>query len=161
MNERDEYFMKRALELAGMAADLGEVPVGAVVVMDGKIISEAYNRRETDKNALYHAETIAIDAACKKLGGWRLHQCELYVTLEPCPMCAGAIINSRIKRVIIGARDSKAGCFGSLVNLNFYPFNHKPEIIFGVCEREAVGLLQIFFKNLRKLRSKGKNTNKC
>ncbi|MBQ8248741.1 MAG: tRNA adenosine(34) deaminase TadA [Clostridia bacterium] len=149
MNELDEKFMRRALELAEMAASLGEVPVGAVVTMDGEIVSEAYNRREIDKNATAHAELLAIDAACKKLGGWRLHKCELYVTLEPCPMCAGAIVNSRIKRVIIGAKDSKAGALGSLINLNFYPLNHKPEVKFGVLENEASTLLQEFFKGLR------------
>ncbi|MBQ2766147.1 MAG: tRNA adenosine(34) deaminase TadA [Clostridia bacterium] len=150
MNERDEKFMRRAIELANEAASLGEVPVGAVVVMDGEIIAEAYNRREIDKNATAHAELLAIDAACKKLGGWRLHKCDLYVTLEPCPMCAGAIVNSRIKRVIIGAKDAKAGALGSLINLNFYPLNHKPEVVFGVLEHEAIGLLQAFFKRLRK-----------
>lgn len=160
MNDLDERFMKRALELADAAASLGEVPVGAVVVLDGEIISEAYNRRETDKNALAHAETMAIDAACRKLGGWRLHKCDLYVTLEPCPMCAGAIVNSRIKRVIIGAKDPKAGAFGSLFNFNFYPLNHHPQVEFGVCQREASELLQIFFKNLRNRREKDKNTNK-
>ncbi len=149
MNELDEKFMRRAIELASEAASLGEVPVGAVVTMDGEIVSEAYNRREIDKNATAHAELIAIDAACKKLGGWRLHRCELYVTLEPCPMCAGAIVNSRIKRVIIGAKDSKAGALGSLLNLNFYPLNHKPEVKFGVLENESCAILQEFFKRLR------------
>lgn len=149
MNKRDEYFMRRALMLADEAASLGEVPVGAVVVMGDEIVAEAYNRRECDKNAIAHAELLAIDAACKKLGGWRLHKCELYVTLEPCPMCAGAIVNSRIKRVVIGARDAKAGALGSLINLNFYPLNHKPEVVFGVCEKEAILRLQTFFKRLR------------
>ncbi|MBQ8551760.1 MAG: tRNA adenosine(34) deaminase TadA [Clostridia bacterium] len=149
MNERDERFMRRALALADEAAALGEVPVGAVVVMGDEIISEAYNRRELDKNATAHAELIAIDAACKKLGGWRLHKCELYVTLEPCPMCAGAIVNSRIKRVVIAAKDAKAGALGSLINLNFYPLNHHPETVFGVCEKEAALQLQSFFKRLR------------
>lgn len=141
--------MRRALMLADEAASLGEVPVGAVVVMGDEIVAEAYNRRECDKNAIAHAELLAIDAACKKLGGWRLHKCELYVTLEPCPMCAGAIVNSRIKRVVIGARDAKAGALGSLINLNFYPLNHKPEVVFGVCEKEAILRLQTFFKRLR------------
>lgn len=147
--QSDEKFMRRALELAGEAAKLGEVPVGAVVVFDGEIVAEAYNRREIDKNATAHSELLAIDAACKKLGGWRLHKCDLYVTLEPCPMCAGAIVNSRIKRVIIGAKDAKAGAMGSVLNLNFYPLNHKPELVFGVCEREAVEILKEFFKKLR------------
>lgn len=152
MNDTDIRFMHRALELAKAAADLGEVPVGAVVVCDGEIVGEGCNRRETDKNATAHAEVIAIDAACKKLGGWRLHKCELYVTLEPCPMCAGAIVNSRIKRVVIGAKDDKAGAFGSVLNFNFYPLNHKPEIRFGVCENEAKGLLREFFIKLREAR---------
>jgi tRNA(adenine34) deaminase len=147
--ERDERFMRRALELAREAASLGEVPVGAVVVMDGEIISEAYNRRELDKNALAHAELLAIDKACAKLGGWRLHKCELYVTLEPCPMCAGAIVNSRIKRVVFGAKDTKAGAFGTVLNLNDFPLNHKPEIVSGVCEEECAALLSDFFKILR------------
>ena len=153
-NTKDEIFMRRALELAEAAAKLGEVPVGAVVVSDGKIISEGFNRRETGKNALAHAELLAIDAACARLGGWRLHKCELYVTLEPCPMCTGAIINSRIKRVVIGARDSKAGALGSLVNLNRYPFNHHPEVCFGVCEDEASALLRKFFQRLREKRKR-------
>lgn len=150
--ERDEIFMRRAIELADMAASLDEVPVGAVVVCDGEIVGEGYNRRETDKNAIAHAEVLAIDAACKKLGGWRLHKCELYVTLEPCPMCAGAIVNSRIRRVIIGAKDAKAGAMGSVMNFNFYPLNHKPEIVFGVCENEARAQLQKFFIRLREIR---------
>lgn len=150
--QNDEKFMHRALELASEAAAIGEVPVGALVVMDGEIISEAYNRRECDKNALAHAELLAIDAACKRLGGWRLHKCDLYVTLEPCPMCAGAIVNSRIKRVVVGTKDAKAGALGSVLNLNFYPLNHKPEILFGVCEREASALLQEFFLRLREKR---------
>ena len=152
MTERDQKFMLRAIELAEKAAELGEVPVGAVIVMDNEIVAEAYNRRETDKNATAHAELLAIDAACKRLGGWRLHKCELFVTLEPCPMCAGAIVNSRIKRVVIGSKDAKAGAFGTLINLNFYPLNHKPEIEFGVCERESTALLQEFFAELRRKR---------
>lgn len=153
MDERDIKFMRRALELAEMASELDEVPVGAVVVSGGEIVGEGYNRRETDKNAIAHAEVLAIDAACKKLGGWRLHKCELYVTLEPCPMCAGAIVNSRIKRVVIGARDAKAGALGSVINMNFYPLNHKPEVIFGVCENDAKAQLQKFFVRLREIRS--------
>ncbi len=150
--QSDERFMRRALELAGEAAAIGEVPVGALVVLDGEIIAEAYNRRECDKNALAHAELLAIDAACKRLGGWRLHKCDLYVTLEPCTMCAGAIVNSRIKRVVVGAKDAKAGAMGSVLNLNFYPLNHKPEMVFGVCEREASALLQEFFARIREKR---------
>ena len=125
-NNNDIIFMQRAIELAKKAAEIGEVPIGAVIVKNGEIIAEAYNLRETQKLATAHAELYAIEAACKKLGGWRLFGCTLYVTLEPCAMCAGAIVNSRIKRVIIGAKDTKAGALGSLINLNFYPLNHKP-----------------------------------
>ncbi len=147
MNER---FMKRALELAERSALEGEVPVGAVVVKDDEIVGEGRNRRERGKNALYHAEIEAIDSACKKLGGWRLWQCELYVTLEPCPMCAGAIINSRIKKVYYGAYDKKAGSFGSVADFNIIPYNHKPEIISGVMADACSELLTDFFKNLRR-----------
>lgn len=143
-------FMKRAVELAKLSALEGEVPVGAVIVRDGEIVGEGRNRREYGKNALYHAEIEAIDSACRKLGGWRLWQCELYVTLEPCPMCAGAIINSRIKRVYFGAFDKKAGSFGSVADFNNIPYNHKPEIVPGVMADECSNLLTEFFKNLRR-----------
>ncbi|MBQ5439515.1 MAG: tRNA adenosine(34) deaminase TadA [Clostridia bacterium] len=149
IEQKDIYFMKKALEQARLAAAQGEVPVGAVVVKDNEIVSEAYNTRETSKNALSHAELDAIDKACKKLGGWRLWQCELYVTLEPCPMCAGAIINSRIKRVVYGAYDSKAGSCKSVINLFDLPYNHKPEVIDGVLKEECAELLSEFFKQLR------------
>ena len=148
MNE----FMKRAIELAQISASEGEVPVGAVVVKDNVIVGEGRNRRELGKNALYHAEAEAIDQACKALGGWRLWQCEMYVTLEPCPMCAGAIINSRIKKVTFGAYDKKAGSFGSVVNFNDLPYNHKPEIVGGVCEEACSALLKDFFKRLRNVK---------
>ena len=141
--------MLRALELAREAGDEGEVPVGAVVVYQGKIISEGRNRRERDKNALCHAELEAIDGACRALGGWRLWQCELYVTLEPCPMCAGAIINARIKRVVYGAPDRKAGCCGSVTDLFRERFNHHPEVCGGVLAEESAALLTSFFKRLR------------
>lgn len=141
--------MQRAIELAKMSAAEGEVPVGAVVVKDGVIIGEGRNRRELGKNALYHAELEAIDNACKKLGGWRLWQCEMFVTLEPCPMCAGAIVNSRLRKVTFGAYDKKAGSFGSVVNFNDLPYNHKPEIIGGENETECAALLSDFFKRLR------------
>ncbi|MDE6659857.1 MAG: nucleoside deaminase [Eubacterium sp.] len=148
MNE----FMKRAIELAQISALEGEVPVGAVVVKDNIIVGEGRNRRELGKNALYHAEAEAIDQACKTLGGWRLWQCEMYVTLEPCPMCAGAIINSRMKKVTFGAYDKKAGSFGSVVNFNDLPYNHKPEIVGGVCEEACSALLKDFFKRLRSVK---------
>ena len=143
-------FMKRAVRLAEISAAEGEIPVGAVVVKDNVIVGEGRNRRELGKNALYHAEIEAIDKACRRLGGWRLWQCEMYVTLEPCPMCAGAIINSRIKKVTFGAYDKKAGSFGSVVNFNDFPYNHKPEIEGGVNEAECAALLSEFFKNIRK-----------
>ena len=141
--------MKRAIELARISALEGEVPVGAVVVKENVIVGEGRNRRELGKNALYHAEVEAINNACKALGGWRLWQCEMYVTLEPCPMCAGAIINSRIKKVTFGAYDKKAGSFGSVVHFNDLPYNHKPEIVGGVYEEECSALLKDFFKRLR------------
>ena len=146
----DEYYMSLAINEAKKAADIGEVPVGAVVVCEGSVVSAAFNTRETGKNALHHAECKAIDQACKALGGWRLHKCDLYVTLEPCPMCAGAIVNSRIKRVVFGASDLKAGAFGSVFNMNDFPLNHKPEIVSGVCIDECSSLLTSFFADLRK-----------
>ena len=150
----DEELMRAALDEAKIAADLGEVPVGAVVAKDGEIVARAHNLRESGKNATYHAELMAIDAACKALGGWRLWQCELFVTLEPCPMCSGAIINSRLKRVVYGARDPKAGCCGSLTDLFALPFNHHPVIESGLLEDEAQALLQDFFVMLREKRKK-------
>ena len=151
--------MLRALELAREAGDEGEVPVGAVVVYQGKIISEGRNRRERDKNALCHAELEAIDGACRALGGWRLWQCELYVTLEPCPMCAGAIINARIPRVVFGASDPKAGSCGSVTDLFAMPYNHHPQVFSGFLEEEAAGLLRDFFRRLREKRKKALWTN--
>ncbi|HEX3038854.1 MAG TPA: tRNA adenosine(34) deaminase TadA [Caproiciproducens sp.] len=147
--DRDEFFLREALKLARAAADEGEVPVGAVIVKDDTVIAAGRNRRETGKNALCHAELEAIDQACKTLGGWRLWQCELFVTLEPCPMCAGAIINARIPRVVFGAKDKKAGSCGSVVNLFELPYNHKPELVGGVLENECAQLLTDFFKKLR------------
>ncbi|MCC8072572.1 MAG: tRNA adenosine(34) deaminase TadA [Clostridiales bacterium] len=146
----DIIFMQKAIELARESAAQGEVPVGAVVVMNGEVVSTGRNRREFGKNALYHAELEAINNACKKLGGWRLWQCDLYVTLEPCPMCAGAIINSRIKRVVFGAYDKKAGSFGSVADFNSIGYNHKPEVVGGVMEEECSALLSDFFIQLRK-----------
>lgn len=145
----DNRFMQEALKLAQESYNEGEVPVGAIVVKGDEIVGTGRNRREYGKNALYHAELEAINSACKRLGGWRLWQCDLYVTLEPCPMCAGAIINSRIKTVYFGAYDSKAGSFGSIVNFNNIPYNHKPEIIGGIMENECSEMLKQFFKELR------------
>jgi len=142
-------FMNEALRLADEAAKQCEVPVGAVVVKDGKIVGTGRNRREYGKNALAHAEIEAIDNACKNLGGWRLFGCDIYVTLEPCPMCAGAIINSRIENVYFGAYDKKAGSCGTVVNLFDFPYNHKPEVYGGIHEEECSGILTDFFKRLR------------
>ncbi len=144
-----EEYMKAALLLAEASAAEGEVPVGAVVVCDGKIVGTGRNRRETQKNALCHAEIEAINNACKNLGGWRLFKCDLYVTLEPCPMCAGAIINSRIKNVYFGASDYKNGACGSVVNLFDLNFNHKPSFESGILEEQCSKILTEFFKNLR------------
>lgn len=151
----DVSLMCAALEQARIAADLGEVPVGAVIAKDGEIIARAHNTRETEKNATRHAELLAIDEACRKLGGWRLWQCELFVTLEPCPMCTGAIINSRLKRVVYGAKDEKAGCCGSVTNLFEMPFNHKPVLESGLLEEECAALLRAFFERLRLQRKRG------
>ena len=145
----DVEYMQVALQLAREAAEEGEVPVGAVVVRDGEIIGTGRNRREVRKNALAHAELEAIHNACAHLGGWQLVGCTLYVTLEPCPMCAGAIINSRIERVVQGAMNPKAGSCGSLVNLFDLPYNHRPEIVSGVCGDECGALLKEFFRSLR------------
>lgn len=149
--ENDIKFMREALALAKKAAELGEVPVGAVVVnSEGIIIADAYNLRENKKSVIAHAEIIAIEQACRKLGDWRLSGCTLYVTLEPCPMCAGAIVNSRISRVVFGAYDMQAGCCGSVINFNAYPFNHAFEIEGGVLKDECSAILADFFKNKRK-----------
>lgn len=145
----DFELMGAALEEARKAAALGEVPVGAVVARNGEIIAAAHNTRETEKNALHHAELLAIDAACKALGGWRLWECELFVTLEPCPMCAGGIINARIAAVYYGAKDDKAGCCGSVLNLFEERFNHKPRIQGRILEAPCAAILQEFFLQLR------------
>ena len=150
------YYMQKAIEQAEIAAAENEVPVGAVIVRNDEIVATGRNRREQSKNALLHAETDAIYNACQKLGGWRLWNCEIYVTLEPCPMCTGAIINSRIKRVVFGAFDKKAGSCASVVNLFELPYNHKPELISGVMENECAELLSRFFKELRERKSKKK-----
>lgn len=148
MND-DIRFMNMALDLAREAAEEGEVPVGAVVVRNGEVIGTGRNRREICKNALAHAELEAIDQACRHLGGWQLLDCTLYVTLEPCPMCAGAIINSRIERIVQGAMNPKAGSCGSLINLFDIAYNHRPEIISGICAEESSALLKSFFQTLR------------
>lgn len=145
----DKDFMLAAIAQAKLAAEEQEVPVGAVITRKGEIVSVGRNRREYGKNALYHAEIEAIDNACKALGGWRLWECEMFVTLEPCPMCTGAIINSRIRRVVFGAYDKKAGCCGSVTNLFDMPFNHKPELEGGFMQEECAAILSDFFKRLR------------
>ena len=145
----DEMYMHEALRLAQEAALEGEVPVGCVIVDGDRIVGRGRNRRETAKNALAHAELEAIDEACRTLGGWRLWRCTMYVSLEPCPMCTGAIINSRIARLVYGAADLKAGSCGSLTDLFALPYNSKPEVTGGVLAEEAKAQLQDFFRNLR------------
>ncbi len=147
----DEEMMLKALEQAEKAFELGECPVGAVITdKNGEIIAEGYNRRETDNSPTAHAEIIAIESAAKKLGSWRLSECTLYVTLEPCPMCAGAIINSRIKRVVYGAFDEKGGACSSVINLFELPFNHSPMVRSRILEKECSEILTKFFQALRK-----------
>lgn len=143
-------YMNYALRLARLSAEEGEVPVGAIVVCDGKIVGEGRNKRETVKNALHHAEIEAINEACKTLGGWRLWKCDMYVTLEPCPMCAGAIINSRIKNVYFGATDNKNGAVVSAARLFDMNFTHKPLYEGGILGEECAEILSEFFKDLRK-----------
>ena len=145
----DLYFMDRALELAKEAAAEGEVPVGCVIVRNGQIVGRGRNRRETAKTALGHAEIEAISEANRNLSGWRLWDCTLYVTLEPCPMCAGAIVNARIPRVVYGASDSKCGACGSVCDLFSMDFNHHPTVEKGIREEEAAALMTEFFQNLR------------
>ena len=153
----DLYFMDLALELAKEAAAEGEVPVGCVIVRGDEVVGRGRNRRETDKSALAHAEIEAIGEACRTLGGWRLWECTLYVTLEPCPMCAGAIINARIKRVVYGAGDKKCGACGGVCSLFDMAFYHHPAVEKGIREEECGALLSAFFKNLRmELRSRPK-----
>lgn len=143
--------MREALKQAKKAASIGEMPVGAVIVQNGKIISRGYNKRETKKNALLHAEITAIDKACRRLGGWRLPNCEMYVTLEPCPMCAGAILNARIEKVYYGAKDLKSGCTGSRINLlDMNLCNCSINVQGGVMADECSGIIKDFFRELRK-----------
>lgn len=145
----DRFYMEQALELARQAAEDGEVPVGCVIVRGDEVVGTGRNRRETGKTALGHAEIEAISQACEKLGGWRLWECTMYVTLEPCPMCAGAIINARIPRVVCGARDDKCGACGSVCNLFAMNFNHHPEIEYGLMEEACTQVLKDFFQDLR------------
>lgn len=153
----DGYFMDQALMLAREALADGEVPVGCVITRGDEIVGRGRNRREKDKSALAHAEIEAINEACRALGGWRLWECTLYVTLEPCPMCAGAIVNARIPRVVYGAADRKCGAVDSVCSLFSMNFNHHPEVVRGVREEEAAALLKAFFQELRvELRSRPK-----
>ncbi len=146
----ESKFMLEALKNAKHAFKQGEVPVGAVIVQKGQIVSEGQNKREKEYNSLCHAEIEAINGACKALGRWRLEDCTLYVTLEPCPMCTGAIINSRIGKVVFGAYDEKAGSMGTLINLCDLDYNHRPQIIGGYMEKECSEILSMFFASLRK-----------
>lgn len=146
----NEDYMRKALILAQAAADDGDVPVGCVIVKDGAVIGRGRNRREAEADATAHAEIEAIREACRSVGSWRLHGCALYVTLEPCPMCAGAIVNARISEVYYGARDDKAGCCGSVLNLFEERFNHKPRLVGGVLKGPCSAVLTGFFENLRK-----------
>lgn len=149
----DNKYMKLALKEAQKAFKKEEVPIGAIIVKDGKIISRAHNLRETKKQACAHAEILAIQKACKKLESWRLEDCDMYVTLEPCPMCAGAILNSRIKNVYIGAMEQRSGAAGSKINLfEDYVFNHKTNYNVGIMENECKQIIQDFFRMLRKRR---------
>ncbi len=149
ISQEDIRYIGRAIELAQEAAKRDEVPVGALIVHRGEIIAEASNTREASKCATHHAEILAIEEACRRLGGWRLPDCTLYVSLEPCPMCAGAIVNARIDRVVYAAPDLRAGAFGSKVNLNDLDLNHKPEITAGVCCEESRSVLSAYFRAKR------------
>ena len=148
-DRNDEFYMRRAIELALKAQEIDEVPVGAVAVRDGEIIAEAYNTRESTKCATHHAEVLCIERACKALGGWRLPGVTLYVTMEPCAMCAGAIINARVERVVYGARDLRFGAFGSLIDLAKVPLNHTPQITPDVLGDEAREILSAYFRKKR------------
>lgn len=159
--DQDIYFMQLAIEEAKKAEAIQEVPIGAVIVLNGEVISAAHNLRETEQRSIAHAELLAIDEACKKLGTWRLEDATLYVTLEPCPMCAGGIVLSRVKRVVYGASDPKGGCAGTLMNLlTDERFNHQCEVAAGVLEEECGTLLTNFFRELRKKRKEIKKLEK-
>ncbi|WP_163152443.1 tRNA adenosine(34) deaminase TadA [Anoxybacillus sp. MB8] len=154
----DEYYMHLAIEEAKKAENIGEVPIGAVVVYNDEVIARAHNLRERDQRSIAHAELLAIDEACRKLGTWRLEEATLYVTLEPCAMCAGAIVLSRIKRVVFGASDPKGGCAGTLMNLLQEPrFNHQVEVVSGVLAEQCGGMLSEFFRRLRQQKKEEKN----
>lgn len=153
-DRNDEFYMRRAIELALLAQEIDEVPVGAVAVRDGEIIAEAYNTRETTKCATHHAEVLCIERACAALGGWRLPGVTLYVTMEPCAMCAGAIINARVERVVYGTRDLRFGAFGSLIDLAKVPLNHTPKITPDVLGDEAREILSSYFRKKREKPSK-------
>ncbi|NEW03873.1 nucleoside deaminase [Bacillus megaterium] len=153
----DEKYMRLAIDEALKAKDKLEVPIGAVIVQNDEVVASAYNLRETEQRSVAHAELLAIDEACKKLGTWRLEDATLYVTLEPCPMCAGAIVLSRVKRVVFGAYDPKGGCAGTLLNLlEFERFNHQAQVVGGVLEEECGSLLTTFFRELRQRKKAGK-----
>ncbi|MCR4618901.1 MAG: tRNA adenosine(34) deaminase TadA [Lachnospiraceae bacterium] len=157
----DEKYMKMAIKQAEKARELGEVPIGCVIVYDGKVIGRGYNRRNTDKNTLAHAEITAINKASKKIGDWRLEDCTLYVTLEPCQMCSGAIVQARIPKVVIGCDNPKAGCAGSILNILNHPaFNHQVETVKGVLEAECSKMLKDFFSDLRKRLKTEREENK-
>ena len=161
MLTEQERFMKEAIRQAKKAEALEEVPIGCVIVNDGKIIARGYNRRTTDKNTLSHAELNAIRKASKKLGDWRLEGCTMYVTLEPCQMCAGALVQSRIDQVVIGSMNPKAGCAGSVINiLEMEGFNHKVKVVRGVLEEECSTMLSAFFKKLREKKKQAKEAKK-
>ncbi|MCM3631558.1 tRNA adenosine(34) deaminase TadA [Paenibacillus glycanilyticus] len=151
--QEDQAWMQLAIEEAKKAEQIGEVPIGAILVKDGEIVGRGYNLRETNHDPTAHAEMVAIREACERLGAWRLLDCTLYVTLEPCPMCAGAIVQSRVKRVVYGTGDPKAGCAGTLMNLLQEPrFNHETELTTGILQSECAELLTNFFRNLRNKR---------
>ena len=155
MDKKDEKYMKEAIRQAKKAYALGEVPIGCVIVYQDKIIGRGYNRRTIDKNTLAHAELIAIKKASKKMGDWRLEDCTLYVTLEPCQMCSGAIVQARVKKVVVGCMNPKAGCAGSILNLlQVEQFNHQVELETGVLEEECSEMMKNFFKELRKAKKK-------
>ena len=148
----DEIFMQEALKEAQIAFGLDEVPIGCIITCEGEIIGRGHNRRVIEKNVLYHAEMIAIDEACRRIGDWRLEGCRLYVTIEPCPMCAGAILQARIPVVVYGAKNPKAGCAGSVLNmLDDARFNHRAEVVAGVCEEESAVLMKEFFRKFRRV----------